>query len=84
MSTTRETISAFLQSPEWSEAEKAVIRWQFRMEGDFMKALWGAICRADEHNLERLSRGFLMEVNGYLMWTRGDLAGRLRKAGLSI
>jgi hypothetical protein len=77
-------IREILTSGEWTEAEKAVVKWQFRLTGDFFKALWEAICRADEDNLERLSRGFPTEVEGYLAWHRGDLGPRLRKAGLHI
>ena len=81
---TRDQIREILTSNEWTEAEKAVVKWQFRITGDFGKALWEAICRADEDNLERLSRGFPTEVEGYTAWTRGDLGYRLRQTGLPI
>jgi hypothetical protein len=79
-----EMIGAILRSPDWTEAEKGVVKWQFRLLGGFKTALWDAITKADEDNLERLSRGFPTEVEGYEMWTRGDLAPRLRQAGLVI
>ncbi len=79
-----ETIDKFLRDPEVGTAEKWVIRWQFRLLGDFETALAEAIARADERNLERLNGGFPTQVSGYLAWSRGDLARRLRKAGLDI
>jgi hypothetical protein len=85
---TIETIVRFLESPDWTDAEKAVIRWQFGsipgMQGDFEKALWGCIKIADDDNLARLERGFPMELHGFFMWTQGDLGQRLRDAGLGI
>jgi len=82
--TNPEKIREILRSPDWTEAEKAVVKWQFRQIGGFMSALWAAICAADDDNLERLSRGFPTEVEGYTLWTRDSLAYRLRKAGLDI
>lgn len=82
--TNPEKIREILCSNDWTEAEKSVVKWQFRMTGSFFAALWEAICRADEYNLERLSRGFPTEVEGYTAWAKGNLAYRLRKAGLDI
>ena len=78
------TINEFLESPRWTAAEKSVIKWQFRLHGDFHTALWDAIKRADDGNLSRISAGFPDEIAGYIAWTRGGLAGRLREAGLGI
>ena len=82
--TTHETIGQFLSSPHWTESEKWVIMWQFNLLGDFQTALASAIKLADEDNLERLRRGFPMQVAGFLQWSQGNLGNRLRNAGLEI
>jgi hypothetical protein len=79
-----EMVRTILLSPDWTEAEKGVVKWQFRLLGGFKTALWDTITKADDDNLESLRRGFPTEVEGYEMWTRGDLASRLRQAGLVI
>jgi hypothetical protein len=79
-----QTIAKFLTSPDWPESVKHVIKWQYRLNGDFETALWGAIVRADEDNLARLERGFPEQVLGYRAWAHGDLGTRLRAAGLDI
>lgn len=84
MPTTREQLAAALASDEWTESEKAVLRWQFRMNGDFFTALWDAICKADHNNQYRLSLAFPVEVHGYRQWAYEDLGERFRKAGLSL
>ena len=59
--------------PGWSTLnaeQQALIEWQYRFCGDFKKALWEAICRADEGNLERLKQGFPVEVSAYLKFSR--------------
>lgn len=81
---TIEEINRFLDSPMWSDQAKAVIKWQFRLLGDFHTALWQAIAHADERNLSRLERGFPVEVQGYRAWAHGNLAKQLRTAGLDI
>lgn len=78
------TIGRFLNSPDWTESEKWIIKWQFRLLSDFQTALAGAIARADENNLERLRRGFPIQVDGFLQWNTRDLGRRLREAGLDI
>jgi len=79
-------IRAMLLSPAWTEAEKWVVKWQYnrslQLLGGFQTALAEAILRADEGNLARLRLGFPDQVDGYLAWSRGDLAGRLRDAGV--
>lgn len=52
-----------------SLGEIRLIEWQYRMCGDFGKALWQAITRADNSNLLRLSRGFPDEVEAYRKFT---------------
>ena len=77
-------LTSVLSSEEWTPGERAVVKWQFRFCSDFRKALWEAIIRADDTNLNCLALGFPDEVNGYLAWSQGDLATRLRKDGLDI
>ena len=79
-----EQVATFLASDEWTEAEKWVMKWQFRLLGDFRNALFHAIACADDRNIELLALGFPDEVAGYKAWTCGDLAKRLRDAGLQI
>lgn len=55
---------------ELTAVEIAVLKWQYGMNGDFKAALWEAIKRADEGNLNLLSLGFPYEVQGYLKYTR--------------
>ena len=50
--------------------EDWIAQWQYGYVGDFHKALFEAICRADETNLYKLSLGFPDEVNGYKKYTR--------------
>ena len=78
------TIGRFLTSAYWTESEKWIIKWQFRLLSDFQTALADAIKRADEDNLGRLRLGFPMQVDGFLQWHAGDLGCRLREAGLDI
>ena len=66
MSATPDQIHKYLESNEFDEGDKAVIKWQFGLHGDFYTALWEAIIRADDKNLMYLSRGFPTEVRGYI------------------
>ena len=88
MATTGATVWKFLESPEWTASEKAVIKWQYNetmhLYGSFFTALWQAIVRADHENLARLERGFPEEIAGFRAWAYGDLAERFRAAGLDI
>jgi len=54
--------------PDLTEGEAFIYRWQYRMLGDFSTALIIAIQRADDRNLDRLARGFPVEVNAYLKY----------------
>lgn len=85
MPATREKLAEFLgEDSTWGDGVKSLIKWQFSLHGDFYEALWGAIKQADDDNLRRLSMGFPLEVESFLDWSRGDLADRLRKAGLDL
>jgi len=53
-----------------STEEEFIVKWQFRLLGDFKKALIECIMRADDENLARLECGFPDEVRGYLDYTR--------------
>jgi len=53
-----------------SPKEEFIVKWQFRLLGDFKKALIECIMRADDENLARLEYGFPDEVGGYLNYTR--------------
>ena len=45
--------------------EAWIVKWQYRLLGDFHSALFDAICRADEKNLAKIGQGFPDEVSGY-------------------
>ena len=55
---------------ELTPEEDWIAKWQYRYLGHFHKALFEAICVADEENLDRLSLGFPDEVEGYRKYTR--------------
>lgn len=80
----KDLIVEILASSEWSTVAKTAIRWQYKMQGDFEKALWGALVLADEQNLERFRLGYGVEVATLLEWRHGDIGKRLREAGLDI
>lgn len=75
-------VGKFLEDPGESAESKAVLKWQWNLYGDFYAALFGAIKRADDQNLERLRLGFPVEVAGFLAWNRGGLAQELRAKGV--
>jgi hypothetical protein len=54
-----------IQFNSLTPGEEFIIKWQFRLLGDFKTALITAITRADGRNLERLALGFPDEVEGY-------------------
>jgi hypothetical protein len=56
--------------PQLTKGEEFIVKWQYRMLGDFKTALIEAICLADSQNLERLRLGFPDEVEGYLNYSR--------------
>jgi hypothetical protein len=85
MGATVNQINEFLESPDWTESEKWVIRWQFGLlDDDFAKPLAECIKLADQYNLMRLELGFPVEVGGFKQWAYSDLGERLRSAGLRI
>ena len=53
---------------ELTEEEEFIIKWQYRILGDFTTALIDAIKRADSSNLARLALGFPMEVKAYKLY----------------
>jgi hypothetical protein len=66
------TVEEALNSDEFTEGQKAIIKWQFKMHGNFLTALFEAICRADPQNLARLELGFPVEVGGFKDWNNGE------------
>jgi len=78
------TVDQVLNSNLWTPGEKAIVKWQFGLLGDFLDALFVAIARADEENLAKLELTFPEEVAGFREWAHGNLAERLRKAGWEI
>ena len=59
--------------PGWDKLDaeqRALVEWQYRLCGDFKKALWNAIAHADDDNLELLRRGFPLEVSAFLKFQR--------------
>ena len=62
-----------MKIPGWDkldEEQRALVEWQYRMCGDFRRALWKAIIYADDGNLERLRQGFPIEVSAFLKFSR--------------
>jgi len=72
-------IHEFLSSKENSETDKHLVKWQYRMLGDFETSLMKTIALADEDNLDLLKRAFPFQVEAYLDWTRGGAGRRIRK-----
>ena len=72
-------IHAFLDSKENSETDKYLVKWQFRVFGDFETSLMETIARADEDNLDLLRRAFPMQVEAYLDWAIGGAGKRIRE-----
>ena len=59
--------------PGWDKLDgeqRSLVEWQYRLHGDFKKALWNAIAYADDSNLELLRRGFPLEVSAFLKFHR--------------
>ena len=52
--------------------ELFIVKWQFRMLGDFNTALIEAIARADINNRAKLAQGFPVEVKGYINYTEQE------------
>ena len=45
--------------------EDAIMQWHYGYYGTFYKALFEAICRADDMNIDLLALGFPVEVSAY-------------------
>lgn len=48
-----------------TKGEIFILKWQYRLHGDFFTALSTAMCRADDHNRARLAKGFPDEVEAF-------------------
>ena len=55
-----------------TKEEEFIYFWQHRMLGSFMTAIAECISRADRYNLEKLAKGFPMEVEAYKKFTHED------------
>jgi hypothetical protein len=77
-------IAEILTSDKWDDSAKWIIKWQFGELGGFETALALAIMRADQDNLERLAKGFPIQVEGFRQWAYGDLARTFHQAGYFI
>ncbi len=77
-----EKVTQILISPDWTNAEKQLIKWQFNLHGSFYTALFDAIQKADPINLKLLEKGFPDEVQGFRQWQNenGELADRIDEA----
>lgn len=74
-------IHEVLGSPDWTESEKAVVKWQFGLYGSFYSKLFIAMMSADHINLKRLELAFPDEVRGFRAFREGDeLANKIDKA----
>lgn len=58
--------------PQLTVGEEFIVKWQYRLLGDFGTALIEAIKLADRSNLAKLALGFPDEVIGYINYTRID------------
>jgi len=67
---------------ELSDIETILLKWQYRMYGDFYTALFDAITRADDTNCEKLALGFPREVMAFRLWQTTWIAESLRVRGL--
>lgn len=77
----RNAIQRHQHEPGVESLIKWVCKWH---KSSFYEALWEAIAKADETNLEKLERGFPDEVAAFHDWHYGDLADQLREEGLDI
>lgn len=87
MPATMDQIHAVLGSGDFTAAEKFVVRAQYQypvLMSNFEEKLWELICGADDSNLAKIGLGFPLEVAAVIDWQRGDLAERIRAAGLPI
>ena len=75
---TQEKLFSTLLDGNLTPGERFIVEWQFRLLGDFRKALMHAIVRADEGNLALLMMGFPLEVGAYLEWRSGKMGQFLR------
>jgi len=80
---TREEMERVHAHPSLTHGERKLLEWQFKASGHFYKALWEAICHADEGNLDRLEKGFPSEVQAYRDYAHTGEFGRKVKRILS-
>ena len=83
----RRVILEILNSDEYSDGEKDVLKWQFKFLGHFKTALFDCIKRADENNLDKLEMGFPEQVKAFRAWAFGEpysLSQKFRATGLDV
>ncbi len=68
----------------FNEDEIFIIRWQYRLLGDFQTALMKAIAVADENNFALLALAFPMQTFAFSEWSHGDMGERLRSRGIPV
>ena len=81
---TQEKLFSTLLDGNLTPGERFITEWQYRLLGDFRKALMDAIVRADEANLTLLMMGFPLEVSAYLAWRSGTMGQFLRSKGIDV
>ena len=69
-----------------THGEAELVKWQYRLQGDFNRALWETIARADEDNLMALSMGYPEDVKAFVSFSReeGYWKSVQKKAGLEV
>jgi hypothetical protein len=66
----------------FTAAERRLCQHMWRSDGSFKSKLFEAIFHADDGNRKKLALGFPDEVAVVVAWREGDLASRLRAAGM--
>ena len=67
---------------EVTPLETILLKWQYRLYGDFYTNLWEALVRADDNNIAKLALGFPDEVHALHAWRTTWIAQSLRDRGL--
>ncbi len=78
----RARVSAALDSDDWTEGEKRVLRWQWGLMGGYWTAFFEAAMRADDGNLDALARAYPGVISALRSWKFGNLGTRFRDADI--
>ncbi len=68
----------------FSIGERRYLEFQFNKASGFFTALFIAMEKADDDNLEKMRLGFPEEVDALKRWRYGDLAEAADKIGLPV